>query len=115
MALRFYMDQHIHCAIIEGLRAKSIDCINAEEDGRKDFSDEDLLARSTAMDRVFVTHDSDLLKISSDWNNTKRRFAGIVYAHPLRITIGRAIRDLELIATVLTSDDLIDDVIRIPL
>jgi hypothetical protein len=115
MPIRFYMDHHVHSAITEGLRARGIDCMTAEEDRREDQDDGELLARSTAMGRVFVTHDKDLLAISSEWNNAKRRFAGIVYAHPLRITIGRAIRDLELIAKVLVSEELADDVIRIPL
>jgi hypothetical protein len=44
--------------------------------------------------------------IAHHWLETEREFSGLVYAHQLNITIGRAVRDLELLAQVLEPDDM---------
>jgi hypothetical protein len=33
-----------------------------------------------------------------DWQRRSREFSGLIYAHPLRISIGQLVQDLELIA-----------------
>ena len=42
-------------------------------------------------------------------------FAGIVYAHPLRVSLGGCVRDLEIIATVGVPEDLRGQVVFLPL
>jgi hypothetical protein len=46
---------------------------------------------------------------------TGREFAGLIYAHQLDVTIGRAIRDLELLAQVLDPEDMRNHIEFIPL
>ena len=41
-------------------------------------------------------------------------FAGLVYAHQLAISIGQAVRDLELVAKVLEPDDMRNRVEYLP-
>ncbi len=102
MSVGLYMDHHVPAAITRGLRRCDVDVLTAEEDGAADWDDERLLERATHLGRIIFTQDDDLLAIGRQWQNSGREFAGIVYAHQLRITIGQAIRDLELIAKIMT-------------
>ena len=54
--------------------------------------------RAQALARVLVTQDEDFLAIASAWQRAGREFAGIVYAHQLRVGVGQFIGDLEIIA-----------------
>ena len=100
------MDHHVPSAITRGLRRCGVDVLTAEEDGAADWDDELLLERATRLGRTIFTQDDDLLVIGHQWQGAGREFAGIVYAHQLGITIGQAIRDLELIAKIMTVDEL---------
>ena len=42
-------------------------------------------------------------------------FAGIIYAHLLRVTIGRAIDDIELVVEAVPAEEIRNTVVRIPL
>lgn len=46
---------------------------------------------------------------------TVRRFAGLIYAHQLRISIGRCIDDLGLLAKACEPEDFVDRVEYLPL
>lgn len=98
MATAFYLDQHVPAAVARGLRLRHVDLITAFEDGNAALDDESLLERATSLSRTLVTQDEDFLAIASARQAEDREFAGIIYAHQLRIGIGRFISDLELIA-----------------
>jgi hypothetical protein len=36
--------------------------------------------------------------MAEQWQRSRREFSGLIYAHPLRISIGKLVQDLELIA-----------------
>jgi len=57
-----------------------------------------LLQRATELGRILVSQDEDLLREGAKWLSASKDFSGIVYAHPLRITIGQMVEDHELIA-----------------
>ena len=59
--------------------------------------------------------DDDLLAEATRRQNESVPFAGVVYAHQLRITVGQAIRDLSLIARVYSAEDIKDRVEFLPL
>lgn len=42
-------------------------------------------------------------------------FGGIVYAHQLRVTIGQAVRDLELICQLIAPDEARNQIYHLPL
>ena len=113
--LRYYMDHHVHRAITTGLRRRGIDCVTAEEDGAERLSDDDLLRRSSELGRVLFSQDVDLLEISARWTDEGRDFSGLVYGRQLQLTVGQAIRDLELIARVLEPAEMRNRVEHIPL
>ncbi len=115
MSLAFYLDHHVPVAIAVGLRQRQIDVLTAQEDGRADSDDDRLLERTLELGRVVFTQDRDFLVLAADWQRQHREFAGMVYGHQLRITIGGAVYDLALIATLLSLDDMRNRVEFLPL
>jgi hypothetical protein len=104
--IALYMDHHVPYAITSGLRLRDVDVLTAEEDGAATLEDDPLLDRATSLGRVLFSQDEDLLAIAHQRQQAAREFAGVVYAHQLAISIGQAIRDLELIAKVLEPEDM---------
>ena len=115
MSLRLYMDVHVPRAITDGLRVRGLDVLTAQEDSAPRLSDPDLLDRATALGRVLFTQDRDLLRETTQRQRSGRPFAGLVYAHPLRATIGQCVRDLELIVRFGEPEDLGNRVEYLPL
>ena len=113
--IALYMDQHVPGPITNGLRQKGVDVLTAHEDGAAEFDDERLLARATQLERVLFSQDRDLLVITHHWLETGQTFSGLVYAHQLNITIGRAIHDLALLAEVLNPADMTNRIEFLPL
>ncbi len=115
MSVPLYMDHHVHAAVTKGLRQRGIDVITAHEDGAAQIDDERLLERATQLGRVLFSQDDDLLAVAHHWLQVGRDFAGLIYGHQLRVTIGQAIRDLELIAQALDPEDMRNHIEFIPL
>ena len=88
---------HVHRAITTGLRLRDVDVLTAQEDGHQTDDDDRLLDRATELQRVLFTQDEDLLAEAKYRQVEGVQFAGVIYAHQLRITIGRCVQDLELI------------------
>ena len=106
MSIPLYMDHHVQAAITDGLRRRGVDVTTCLEDGTDQFDDERILERTTRLGLAVVTQDDDFLALADQWLEDGRNFAGVIYAHKLGITIGQAIRDLELIATVLEPEEM---------
>jgi hypothetical protein len=64
---------------------------------------------------VLFTRDRDFLQICATWQREAKSFVGVVYAHQLRVTIGRCVQDLTLIAEVGKTEDLANRVEHLPL
>ena len=115
MSLRLYMDHNVHAGITQGLRNRGVDCLTAAEDFMAAAEDEEILVRATALGRVVFSEDVDFLALASQWLASGRPFAGVIFASQMGITIGQAISDLELFAKVLDSEDMRNQLERIPL
>jgi len=111
----FYMNAHIPRAITLGLRMRKIDVLTAQEDGANTLSDSELLDRASELNRVLFTFDDDLLVEAVKRQREHKSFGGVIYGHPLRISIGHCIEDLELIAKAGEPEDLKNDVMYLPL
>jgi predicted nuclease of predicted toxin-antitoxin system len=109
------MDHNVHGAIVEGLRRRGIDCLTAIEDGAARAKDSRVLERATELRRVLFSQDTDMLMLASQWLEQSHHFHGVVYGGQLRITIGQAIFDLELIATSLEEHEMINRIEYLPL
>lgn len=99
--VRFYTDEHVGRAVVNGLRQRGVDVLTVQEAGTLGASDEEHLARARTEGRVIFTQDDDFLRLYA----AEVEHAGIVYA-PQGTSIGDIIRGLMLIYQVLDSEDM---------
>ena len=115
MSVALYMDVHVPRAITVGLRMRGVDVLTAQEDGADRLPDPALLDRATAEGRALFTQDDDLLREATRRQGKGEPFAGVIYAHQLKVTIGQCVQDLEIIATASSPEDLASVVEFLPL
>jgi hypothetical protein len=120
VSLSFYLDHHVPAVIAAGLRQLQIDVLTVAEDGRADWDDDRLLERALELGRIVFTQDRDFqdrdfLVLAARWQQDRREFAGMVYGHQLRVTVGGAVRDIALIASVMTGTEMRNRVEFLPL
>ncbi|HEX8652009.1 MAG TPA: DUF5615 family PIN-like protein [Pyrinomonadaceae bacterium] len=89
MSIKLYMDVHVRRAVTAGLRLRGVDILTAQEDDAGEFDDSRLLDRATQLGRILFTQDDDLLREAAGRQETEERFAGVIYAHQLNITVGQ--------------------------
>ncbi len=115
MSIRLYMDVHVRRVITVSLRLRDVDVLTAQEDGSVRLPDPALLERATSLGRVLVSFDRDLLREAALRQRESRSFSGVIYAHQLRVSVGQAIRDLELLAKFTDPEDHVNRVEHLPL
>jgi len=115
VSVSLYMDVHVPYPITMALRLRGVDVLTAQEDGARELDDPELLDRASVLGRVLFTQDRDLLREANQRQQTGHPFAGVVYAPQVRVTIGRCIADLELIAKLTESSEWIDKLDYLPL
>jgi hypothetical protein len=103
--IRFYTDENVPKAVINGLRRRGADVVSTPDAGMLGKSDEDHLELATRLGRVIFTQDDDFLSLNH------RGFAheGIVFANQ-RASISRMIDGLMLVHEVLDPEDMIGHV-----
>jgi hypothetical protein len=109
------MDVHVPAAITRGLLLRGVDVLTAQLDGTTQLQDPDLLDRATELERVLFSQDEDLLAEATRRQRSREPFGGVIYAHQLLVTIGKAINDLEILAQAGTTDDFANRVVYLPL
>jgi hypothetical protein len=109
------MDHHVRKEVTDGLRLRGVGVLTAEEDGTKRLSDPELLDRATDLERVLFTQDRDLLKEAAQRQQDGVAFAGVIYAHQERVTIGQCISDLEVLCLAGDPSDFANQVEYLPL
>ena len=92
------MDEQVESAITRGLQARGVDVLTAQEDGMDETPDPALLDRAGELGRLMVTRDVDFLIEAARRQRSGEMFVGVVYAHLLKVDVGRCIQELELIA-----------------
>jgi len=115
VSIALYFDHNVRQAISDVLRQRGVDVVVAFEDGFSEAEDPAILARATDLGRVVFTNDDDLLAIAHAWLKTGRMFAGVIYVHQLRLTIGQTIADLEVIAKAGDPGDFLNRIEYLPL
>lgn len=101
--MKIYADENMETAIIVGLRRRRIVVISSLELGYRGKSDEFHLKKASELGAVVLTHDVDFLKMAT-MPGTRQK--GVIFAHSKYVTIGECIRGVELIASVLTDEDM---------
>lgn len=114
MPIALYADVHIPRAITSGLRRLGVDVLTAQEDNAATLSDSELLDRATAMGRALFTFDDDLLQEANARQAAGAEFAGVIYAHPLKVSIGECVSSLQLIAEAANPEDVRNLVTYLP-
>jgi hypothetical protein len=109
------MDVHVPQAITDQLRERGVDALTAIEDGARELTDEDLLARALELNRVVFTQDIRFKALAEDWQRQARPFAGLIFGHQWSATIGQLVKDLELICLACEPDECRGTVQHIPL
>jgi hypothetical protein len=115
VSVALYFDHNVRVAIAIGLRQRGVDVLVAFEDGFAEANDPTVLARATELGRVAFTNDDDFLAVAHDWLKTGREFAGVIYVHQLKLTIGQTIAELELIAKAGNLEDFRNRIEYLPL
>ena len=113
--IRFYMDQHVPLAVTNGLRLRGFDVLTAFEDGTYELPDPELLDRAGVLERILFTRDDDFLRETILRLEQEIQFQGVIYAHQLRVSIGQCVDDLELFALIYTLEELVNQVVFLPL
>jgi Domain of unknown function (DUF5615) len=115
VSVALYMDVHVPSAITNGLRLRGVDVLMSQEDSTRERTDSELLDRATALHRLLFTQDEDLLREAAQRQERGETFAGVVYAHQLRVSIGQCIQDLEVVALAGEPEDFANRVEYLPL
>jgi Domain of unknown function (DUF5615) len=115
VSIGLYMDVHVRSAVTNGLRQRGVDVLTAQEDGSSRLLDPPLLDRATELNRALFSQDDDLLKEASRRQAVGEQFAGVIYVHQERLTVGQIIQDLELICKASEPADLQNRVEFLPL
>jgi hypothetical protein len=115
VSIRLYTDVHVPFAITGELELRGVNVLTSQTDKTTELDDSHLLARATSVGRVLFTQDDDLLSVASDLQQKGTLFAGLIYAHQLRIGIGQCVADIELIAKATDPEDWVNRVEFLPL
>ena len=100
--IRYYADEQVPGAVVQGLRRRGVDVRTVTEAGLLGASDEEHLAFARQEGRVLFTQDDDFLRLHA----AGVPHGGIVYVHQQRAGIGEMIAGLMLIYEVLDSDEM---------
>lgn len=114
MAIALYMDVHVPWPITDQLRRRGIDVMTAIEDRAEELTDNDLLRRAGELGRVVFTQDIRFKALAESWQRQGRSFAGLVFGHQLRGSIGQYVNDLQLIASSSEPEEWKDTVAYLP-
>ncbi len=115
MSLGLYTDVHVPAQITTALRSRSVDVLTSQSDLTTTLPDPELLDRATSLARVLFTFDKDLLQEATLRQAEGKFFAGIIFAYPLRITLGQCIEDLELAAKVYDPPEMANRILYLPI
>ncbi len=115
MPIPLYLDHHVPRAITVELRRRGVDVLTAFEDGTAEAEDRRLLDRAMELGRALFTRDDDFLREANRRQQEATPFAGVIFAHQLRVTLGACIRDLEIIAKAGEPEELANHVEFLPL
>lgn len=108
------MDVHVPQAITDQLRRRGVDILTAFDDKSQELPDDQLLLRTTQLNRVLFTQDIQFRALAETWQAEGKQFSGLIFGHQLGGTIGQYVRDLELIAKASEANEWMNTVEYVP-
>ena len=109
------MDVHVPHAITEQLRLRGVDVLAATEEGTQRLSDDQLLEAASVLRRVVFTHDHRFRAMAQQWQREGRFFAGLAFGPAEGASIGRYVRDLQIIAKASEPEEWRNRIMFLPL
>ncbi len=97
--LPMFADEHVHTAIVKGLRRRGADVTSVQERGLVGRPDPVLLQIATTEGRLMLTQDQDFLGLNAQWIAAGRDHAGIVFWRREATSIGQVIAGVIRFAT----------------
>lgn len=114
MPVRLYFDHNVNQAIVHGLKLRGLDVLTALEDGSHRLPDAELLDRATALGRVLVSSDIDLVIEARRRQHAGVHFAGVVFMAQA-LAVGQCVKQLELLAEAGTAQEFASSLEYLPL
>jgi predicted nuclease of predicted toxin-antitoxin system len=108
--IRIYTDESVDVAIAQGLNRRGVEAFSARDRDKLGLTDEEQLIFASREKATIFTHDADFLRIAVRWSAEGRTHYGVIYCHQTTYGIGDCIRNLKLLATVLTPEDMINHI-----
>ena len=108
--IKIYTDESVDVAIAEGLLRRGIEAFSARDRNKLGLTDEEQLIFAREEKATIFTHDTDFLRIAAQWEVEGRTHFGVIYCHQTTYRIGDCVRNLKILATVLTSEDMINHI-----
>jgi hypothetical protein len=98
--LKGYADVHVVFAIVQALRRRGMDVVTAQDRGREEADDVELLAAALADQRVMPTNDTDFLVLAAHYSAHGETFAPIYFwpqqGRPIGEMVRRVFREASL-------------------
>jgi len=74
------------------------------------LADEEQLNFAREEKATILTHDTDFLRIAAHWIDEGRTHCGVIYCHQTAYGIGDCIRNLKILVTVLSAEDMLNHI-----
>ena len=78
MSVALYMDVHVPYPVTSALLARGVDVLTAQWDDTTRLPDPELLDRTSALGRMLVSQDEDLLAEAAQRQRAGLEFAGLI-------------------------------------
>jgi len=108
--IRIYTDESVDVAIAHGLQRRGVEAFSARDRDKLGLTDEEQLTFANEEKCSIFTHDTDFLRIAARWIDDGRTHHGVIYCHQNAHGIGDCVRNLKLLVTVLTQEDMINHI-----
>jgi hypothetical protein len=92
--LKGYADEHVVFGLVQALRQRGMDVVRAQERGREQADDADLLNEALIDERVMLTNDTDFLALAGERAARQERFAPIFFWPQQRRSIGQLVQSI---------------------
>jgi predicted nuclease of predicted toxin-antitoxin system len=109
------MDENVPGAITEALKKRGLDILTVQEDGLTSAPDPVVFKRAIELGRVVFSEDQDFLVEAKRYQMEGLPFPGVIFARQRIVSIGDCVRDLELIMSAGSPEDLANSVQYLPL
>ena len=108
--IRIYTDESVDIAIAQGLKRRGVEAFSARDRDKLGLTDEEQFVFANEENAAIFTHDTDFLRIAAQWMDEGKKHYGVIYCHQTAYGIGDCIRNLKILASVLTKEDMINHI-----